>query len=82
MDVIVKFLLVTPVLDAQIAFDVPYLFLYGDDIPSLAETYLEKVCQGCQHLYALLHLTHSQRPDDGVQGIVQEMGINLGLQGL
>lgn len=45
MDVIVKFLLVTPVLDAQIAFDVLYLFLYGDDIPSLAETYLEKVCQ-------------------------------------
>ena len=43
MDVIVKFLLVTPVLDAQIAFDVLYLFLYGDDIPSLAETYLEKV---------------------------------------
>ena len=42
MDVIVKFLLVTPVLDAQIAFYVLYLFLYGNDIPSLAETYLEK----------------------------------------
>ena len=68
-------------LDAQIAFYVLYLFLYGNDIPSPAETYLEKVCQSGQHLNALLHLPHPHRPDDGVQGIVQEMGINLGLQG-
>ena len=42
MDVIVKFLLVTPVLDAQIAFDVPYLFLYGDDIRPLLRLILKK----------------------------------------
>ena len=79
---IVQDILVADLLDLQIAAGMAQLFLDGNVVLSFIKAGPEETGQGSDQADDLVFLFRFRQPDDGVQGIVEEMGIDLGLEQL
>ena len=79
-DVVLQYVVVAHLLDFQVAPDMLFLLPQGNKLPSPAEHQSEKVGQRHHHVHGLVGLVVLDEPDNGVQRIVQEMGIDLLLQ--
>ena len=76
-----KLILVAILLDLQIALGVFDLLGDGDELVALADADAEEPGQGVDHLHRVGVAALFAHPGDGVQGIVEEMGVDLGLKG-
>ena len=72
-------ILIPGLLNLEIAAHVLFLLPEGDDIPAPAEGVAEEGGQAGYHLYRLLGLLRLDEPDDGVHGVVEKVGVDLGL---
>ena len=81
MDLIAQDIPVAHLLDLQIAAHVDLLLAEGDDIAALAQGTAEEIRKARDHLDGLFVLPGLHEPDDGIERIIEKMGINLGLKG-
>ncbi|CIV59397.1 Uncharacterised protein [Streptococcus pneumoniae] len=49
----------------------------GNQVLALIERQAEIGCQGLGHLNHSLTVLKFSHPDDGIQGVIEEMGVNL-----
>ena len=74
-----KLLLVAHALDLQIALGVLHLAADGDQLVALADADAEQPRQGVDHHHGLRVLPLLTHPGNGIQGIIQEVGVDLRL---
>ena len=77
---IVQNVLVTGLLNLEVAAHMLLLFPQGNDVLPPAQGVAEEVGQVGHHLHRRLGPVRLNQPDDGIHGVVQEMGVDLGLQ--
>ena len=73
---------VAVLLDLEIALGVLDLLGDGDELVAAADADAEQPCQGVHHIHRVGVPPPLAHPGDGVQGIIQKMGVDLGLEGL
>ena len=74
-----KLLLVAHALDLQIALGVLHLAADGDQLVTLADADAEQPRQGVDHHHGLRVFSPLAHPGNGIQGIIQEVGVDLRL---
>ena len=74
-----KLLLVAHALDLQIALGVLHLAADGDQLVPLADADTEQPRQGVDHHHGFRVLPLLAHPGNGIQGIIQEVGVDLRL---
>ncbi len=80
-DLVVELVLVPDLLDRQVALDVLELVPDGDDLAPPVDPEAEELRQGARHVDGLIAFAQLHEPDDGIEGVVEEVGIDLGLEG-
>ena len=81
VDFVVQLVLVAHLLDVEVAAHVIHLVREGDDLPAPAQADAEQAGQRAHQPHDLVGLVLLRHPADGIQGVVEEVGLDLGLQG-
>ena len=82
MDHIVELILIADLLDIEVVGNVCDLFFDRDDVLPVAQANAEHICQGVHQTHDILRIVVAGHPADGIQRIVEEMRLDLLLEGL
>lgn len=79
-DLIAQNVPVARLLDLQIAAHMDFFFAQCDDVAPLTQGAAEEIGQARDHLDGLFVFSGLHEPDDGIERIVEKMGVDLALQ--
>ena len=75
-----EFIFVAHFLNGEIVSGMLQLIGNGNDVAAPAQRDAEKASKSCEHYHRILRAAIFRHPHHTVQGVVKEMGIDLGLQ--
>ena len=77
-----QFIYIPHLLDGQVTSGIFYLLLQRDHFVFVADALPQQLCQRGCHQHHIPDIAALRHPDNGIQRIIQKMGVDLRLQGI